>query len=194
MATQELHPECVTARRETTVLELAQEMDAEAVGTVVVVDDKQVPVGIVTDRDILCRVVAESRNETETTAEEIMSAPLVCAPAGIGTLEALEKMRQSRVRRLPIIDEHGRVTRVLSLDEVVGGLSDELFNLGQAIRVELTRGVRTARLRGRREAREQALEQIRSEASRIGSQARDFLRDELQDLVDRLGPKGGRKR
>jgi len=107
MPIQELHPECVTASREATVLDLAQEMDAEAVGTVVIVDDKRVPVGIVTDRDILCRVIAASRDETGTTALEVMSAPLVCASSGVSTLEALEKMKQARVRRLPIVDEDG---------------------------------------------------------------------------------------
>lgn len=187
MTTPSLHPECVTARADATVLELAEEMDAEAVGTVVIVDDKGLPVGIVTDRDILCRVIAEARNEAETTAEEIMSAPLVCASPDVSTVDALEKMAENRIRRLPIVDDEGRVTRVLSLDEVVMGLSDELFNLGQTLRVELMRDVNRSRGRRRREAREQAFEQIRTEAARIGSQARNFLRDELQDLVDRLG-------
>jgi len=189
MVTRQLHPECVTAKRDASALELAQEMQAEAIGTIVIVDDKNVPVGIVTDRDILCRVIAKSRNETETAAEKIMSSPIVCAPQDIGTLEALSKMQQSHVRRLPLVDEEGRVTRVLSLDEVIQGLSDELFNVGQAIRIELTRGVSTSRTRQRREAREDALEQLRTEAARIGSQAKDFLRDELTDLLDRLGPK-----
>lgn len=189
MATNQLHPECVTAKRDATVLELAQEMAAEAVGTVVIVDDKQVPVGIVTDRDILCRVIAKSKNDTSTTAEEIMSAPLVCVPSETGTLEALSKMQQSGVRRLPVIDDDGRVMRIISLDEVVQGLSDELFNVGQAIRIELTRGVSMSRARHRREAREDAIGQLRSEVSRIGSQAKDFLRDELTDLLERLGPK-----
>lgn len=187
MTTRSLHPECVTAPANATVLELAQEMDAEAVGTVVIVDDKQAPVGIVTDRDILCRVIAEGRDPEQTTAEQILSAPLVCAPTGIGTRDALEKMAERRVRRLPVVDEEGRLVRVLSLDEVVMGLSDELFNLGQTLRVELMRDVNRARGRRRREAREEALEQIRTEAARIGNQARSFLRDELQELVDRLG-------
>jgi len=193
MAAHPLHPECLTATRDTTVLELAQEMAAEAVGSVVIIDEKDAPVGIVTDRDILTRVIAKSRNEAETTAGEIMSSPLVCVPPGVGTLEALAKMQQSRVRRLPVVDDDGRVTRVISLDDIVQGLSDELFNLGQSIRIELTRDVSRSRTRQRREAREDALEQLRVEVARIGSQARDFLRDELSDLVDRLGPRDGRK-
>jgi CBS-domain-containing membrane protein len=189
MTAHQLHPECVTATRDATALELAQEMDAEAIGTIVIVDEKHVPIGIVTDRDILTRVIGESRTETDVTAGEIMSAPIICASPEIGTLEALTKMRQSGVRRLPVIDEDGCVTRLISLDEIVQGLSDELFNVGQTIRSELTRGVSTSRTRQRRESREDAVEQLRTEAARIGTQARDFLRDELSDLLERLGPK-----
>ena len=188
MTISDLHPECVTAPADANVIELAREMDAEAVGTVVIVDEKGSPVGIVTDRDILCRVIAEGRNEAETSAEQVMSSPLVSAASDIGTLDALAKMTEHRVRRLPLVDSEGRVTRVLSLDEIVMALSDELFNLGQTLRVELTREVARSRGRRRREAREDAIEQLRDEANRLGSQARNFLRDELQDLVDRLAP------
>lgn len=183
----DLHTECITARRDATALELAQEMGQESVGTVVIVDDKDAPVGIVTDRDLLCRVIAKDRNENEVRAEEIMSAPLLLASPGTTTQDALALMTANHVRRLPVVDDDGKVIRVLSLDEVITGLSDELFSLGQAIRIELTQGVRSTRARLRREAREDALEGIRAEVGRVGSRARDFLREELQDVVDRLG-------
>jgi CBS domain-containing protein len=87
----------------TTVAEAAQVMAQEDVGPVPVVDNGRV-VGIVTDRDIVVRVVAEGRDPNATTVGEIASRDLATVTPDTNLDEALRTMAQKQVRRLPVVE------------------------------------------------------------------------------------------
>lgn len=70
----------VTRGPDVSAVELARRFSRESIGSVVVVDEADAPIGIVTDQDLRARVVAEGRDASATPASAIMSAPLVTVP------------------------------------------------------------------------------------------------------------------
>ncbi len=95
----------------------AQRMHDHVVGSLVVLRDNQ-PVGIVTDRDLAVRVVAQGRNPAEVAVEEVMSQPLVTVPAEASLQEVTQVMAQTPCRRLVVVSAQGEMEGVISLDDV----------------------------------------------------------------------------
>ena len=92
-----------TCEPSTTVVEAAKVMANEDVGPVPVVQEGRV-VGLVTDRDLVIRVLAEGRDPSSTTIGEIASSDLVTVRPDSGLNEALQLMAQNQVRRLPVVE------------------------------------------------------------------------------------------
>jgi CBS domain-containing protein len=86
-----------------TVADAAKLMAQEDVGPVPIVEDGRL-VGIVTDRDIVVRVVAEGRDPNATTVKEIASTDLVTVSPGDDLDEALKLLAERQVRRLPVVE------------------------------------------------------------------------------------------
>lgn len=104
----------VTCGVDVSAVEVARRLSREAVGSVVVVGASGAPVGIVTDRDLRRKVVAEGRDPVATVAGEIMSAPLVTLrPAGFA-FEAVLEMTRHRIRHVVLVDDEGRLAGVVS--------------------------------------------------------------------------------
>jgi CBS domain-containing protein len=101
----------------TTVTEAARLMKTGDVGSVPIVDGDQL-VGVVTDRDIVIRVVAETKDPQSTTAGEIASRDLVTVDPEQDLDEALRLMAQHQVRRLPVAEEDGRLVGILAQADV----------------------------------------------------------------------------
>ncbi|HEX8088921.1 MAG TPA: CBS domain-containing protein, partial [Blastocatellia bacterium] len=99
----------VTACAPTTPLrEVADKMDDDNVGVIPVVENGRL-VGIVTDRDIVCRVLAEGRDTRSTPASEAMSEDLVTCTPDDSIHEAIRKMGEHQIRRIPVCDMNGRL-------------------------------------------------------------------------------------
>src|SRR5687768_9367205 len=94
----------ITCRRADTVAEIARVMSRARVGSVVVVDDAGRPVGIVTDRDLRGRVVAEGRDPLLTGADEVMSRPLVTIAPSAFAFDALLTMTKLGIHHLVVMD------------------------------------------------------------------------------------------
>ncbi len=182
------HCECdvVTVGPEATCLEIADEMDRSCVGSVVVTDSEDAPLGIVTDRDLTERVVAADRDPKKTTAADVMSADPVTASPDDLVSDLLAQMRSKQIRRLPLVED-GRVVGIVTLDDVVMQLSSEIFQLSEAVWVELRESRRKTRTRRRRESREQALDELQHQARDLGARAREELRSRLGEITKRLG-------
>jgi CBS domain-containing protein len=103
----------VTCRADVSAVEVARRLGQEGVGSLVVVDDAGAPVGIVTDRDLRRKVVAEGRDPATTPARAIMSAPLVTLRPDSFAFEALLEMTRHRIRHVVVIEE-GRAVGVVS--------------------------------------------------------------------------------
>jgi CBS domain-containing protein len=115
----------VTARPEDPVSDVAFTMLAQHVGAVVVVDGERRPIGIVTDRDLALRVLAE-RRDPRTPVRDAMSVGALCAEPGMEIEAAVWKMRERGVRRLPIVDGSGRLAGMVTLDDLHVLLSGEM--------------------------------------------------------------------
>jgi CBS domain-containing protein len=101
----------------TSVVDAARLMEAENVGSVPVVEDGRL-VGMITDRDIAVRVVGEGKDSQSTTVAEIASRELVTVDPQQNLDEALRLMAQHQVRRLPVVEEDGRLVGILAQADV----------------------------------------------------------------------------
>jgi CBS domain-containing protein len=102
---------------ETTLEEIATMMRDEDAGAIPVLDEDKL-VGIVTDRDIVLRCIAEGRDPVGTTSEDILSADLTTIKPNDDVDLAAHLMSQRQVRRLPVVDESGNLVGMLSLGDI----------------------------------------------------------------------------
>lgn len=114
------------ARPDETVSTAAQRMAARQVGTLVVVDEDRCPLGILTDRDVTVRVVGARRDPQDCRVREAMTADPRTVEETSTIEGALGVMRREGVRRLPVVDHAGRLAGIVTLDDVLGHLVDEL--------------------------------------------------------------------
>ena len=132
----------VVAEAGTPVLEAAQLMRAHHVGNLVVVDSPAngtKPVGIVTDRDIVIEVVATGASVDALTVGDIMSAGIVTVTEDTKLMDAVALMRSKGVRRLPVVDSNGKLAGILTVDDVIDLLAEQLNDLTKLIFVEQRR-------------------------------------------------------
>lgn len=108
----------------------AQRMHARKVGSLVVLNSAREPVGVVTDRDLTVRVVAEARDPTQTTVGQVMTKAPRAVQENLPIEEALRIMRVAQCRRLPVVDAGGRLVGLLSLDDILDLLTEELKEIG----------------------------------------------------------------
>lgn len=177
--------EVVTSRASAPVVELADLMDRHSVGCVVVVDDEQRPIGVVTDRDLVRRVIAADRDPEKTPASEIMSGDVCCAGDDEPLSKVLEHMRERSIRRVPVVDA-GRVVGIASLDDVLIALSADLWNVAEAVRIELRDATRNVRRRRWSEHRQEALGRVGSQVRELGRTVREVVGGELDHLMGGL--------
>ncbi len=182
---EEYESNAVTVHTHASIRHVADEMDAHAVGSVVVVDSTGAPAGIITDRDLVVRVVADARDPDKTEASEIMSKDLLTADRRTSTLELLKQLEDRGVRRVPLV-EGGKVVGLVSLDDLVMELGVQLWNVSEAAGSELREAARSARSRRRREARYDALEDVRHSLHDVGGKLRKRVIGELRELLDKI--------
>ncbi len=125
----------VTATEQTSVAELAQTMDDATVGSIVIVDGNK-PVGIVTDRDLALRVVAEEADASTLTAGNVMSEDLKTIARSAGFYTAVEQMSSHAVRRLPVCDDAGELVGIITTDDLNELIADEQSELADVIRAQ----------------------------------------------------------
>ncbi len=122
----------VIARRAENALEAARLMRHYHVGDVVVVadaEDKKVPVGILTDRDIVIELVAEQVDPGSVSVGDIMSDRLLTVSENDELLATIEQMRNKGVRRAPVVDSAGELVGIITLDDMLDVPADALYNL-----------------------------------------------------------------
>ncbi len=118
------------------VRDVARRMREHNVGTLVALDANREPVGIVTDRDIAVRVVAEDRDARKTTVLDVMTIVPQTVSEDTPIEVALQMMRGGAFRRVPVIGKDGSLVGLLSLDDVLDLLADEFHVIGELIRTE----------------------------------------------------------
>lgn len=115
--------------RKTTVLEAAQIMRRKHLGTLVIVDDPDdelTPAGLITDRDIVVKVIGNGLNASQTPVADVMRTPLVVATDSEDATVAIARMRAHGVRRLPVTGRHGKLIGIVTLDDLLKRLRSEV--------------------------------------------------------------------
>ncbi len=111
-------PACCLA--DTPLPEVARMMIENDCGEIPVVENQssKVPIGVVTDRDIVCRTVANGLNPVELTAADCMSKPIVTVTPDMSLEECCRIMEEKLIRRLPVVNERGSCCGMVSLADV----------------------------------------------------------------------------
>ena len=122
------------------VRDAARRMRERGVGTLLVLDDERRPAGILTDRDLALRVVAANKDPLRTNVEEVMTAHPRTVSERAPIEDALALMRSLGVRRLPVVDAGARLVGIVSLDDVLALLAEELRTVHGVIQQEAPSG------------------------------------------------------
>ncbi len=114
-----------TATADEHVLSAARRMNDRKVGTLVVVDPDSRPIGILTDRDLAMRVLAQNCDPLSTTVETVMTAGPRTVREDSSIESALTAMRAGPFRRVPVVDNAGQLVGLLSLDDILDLIAEE---------------------------------------------------------------------
>jgi CBS domain-containing protein len=111
-------PSCCTS--DTPLPEVARMMVDKDCGEIPVVDNKSsmAPVGVVTDRDIVCRTIANGLNPLDLTATDCMSKPAVTVTPEMSLEECCRIMEEKLIRRVPVVNDRGSCVGMLALADV----------------------------------------------------------------------------
>lgn len=123
-----------TTSGDDTVLSVAQRMLSQDVGTLVVTGSDGQAEGIVTDRDIVIRCVAEGLKPDRTKVRDVMSKDVQSVHEDTAVEVALEMMADREVRRLVVVNSVGRVTGIVSLDDFLEGIVAASEDIGRLLR------------------------------------------------------------
>jgi CBS domain-containing protein len=130
----------VTVRRNDDLQFAGRLMREKHIGYLIVVDtlprEINAPVGVLTDRDIVVAVVAQDVNPRNLTVGEVMTAKPLVVEETLAINAALAKMRERGVRRAPVVGADGGLVGVISMDDVLEQLADQLANVAGVIRNE----------------------------------------------------------
>lgn len=119
------------------------------VGDLVVVEQngqQRIPLGVLTDRDVVIEVLAEDVDLDSVTVRDVMSAPVVSCRDGEDLIEVIDRMRAAGVRRIPVVNAQGGLEGILAVDDVLELMAEQtsilarLFRTGQQRERERSRG------------------------------------------------------
>jgi len=109
----------ITARPDETIVDVARKMAENRIGCVVVVDEKGTIIGIVTEGDIVRRVVARGLDPSETIVETVMTRNPVTIFEDATLAAAAELMRQKGIGHLPVVNERGKLVGIITRSDIV---------------------------------------------------------------------------
>jgi len=108
----------VTVEAEATIGEAVELMNKNEIGCLVVVDEEEKPVGIITERDLLKRVLAKRKDPVRSKVKDIMSKPLVTGTPHMDIEAAVRLMFKHKIKKLPVV-ENGRLIGLVTLTDLV---------------------------------------------------------------------------
>ena len=140
--------EVVFVYRDTRLVEAARLMREHHVGSLVVVVERlseRVPVGIVTDRDIVIAVVAKELDPRTLTVADVLTDSLVTVREQDDVSDTLRVMREAGIRRVPVLSRSGALAGILTLDDVLELMAEEMNDFARTMVKERLREVRVRR-------------------------------------------------
>jgi CBS domain-containing protein len=134
----------VVCDRNTTIVEAAQLMRQHHVGDLVVVEEsggKRIPVGIITDRDIVVSVVSMKIDPSVFSVGDVVFGEMITIREDQGIFETMRQMRMHGIRRIPVVNEQGGLVGIVSIDDLIQLLAEEMGELAKLISREQRREV-----------------------------------------------------
>ncbi len=123
----------VTVSLDTPAVDVARIMGEKNVGSVVVISGDNRPAGILTDRDLTVRVMAQEKNPGRVRAEEIMTKDVITFQDSMGIYEAIRKMTDEGIRRMPVVDDAGKMIGIVTMDDMIRMLGEEMATIAKNI-------------------------------------------------------------
>ena len=124
----------ICVNQEATVFEAAELMRHHDVGALVVTrQGKRRPVGIVTDRDLVTRVIAAGKNPRDVPVSAVMTLSLATCRANHDLLDVLQLMRTRGIRRVPVVDAQSGLIGIVTTDDVIGALAEHVLDLARSV-------------------------------------------------------------
>ena len=120
----------VTCEPDAKVVEVSRMMADHNVGTVLVLSNDK-PRGILTDRDIVVRCIAQNIDVEDCTVEQIMTESVETVHDTDGLFDCIMKMKRAKVRRIPVVDDAEKAIGLISFGDLLGVLSKEFVELTQ---------------------------------------------------------------
>lgn len=114
----------------------ADRMRQRTVGSLIVVNSAKRPIGMITDRDLVIRALADARDADSTPVSEVMTPDIVVASFDMTINSALRLMREGPFRRLPIVDKNGVVVGLVTIDDMLIRIGREFGEIGSLIEME----------------------------------------------------------
>ena len=130
-----------TASPDDSVTVAAERMHQRAVGMLVVVTNDDRIVGVVTDRDLVSRVLAKGCSPMETRVRDVMTVSPTTISEWTQIEPALIIMRKGKFRRLPVVDHDNKLVGLITLDDILMLLSEEFSQIGRLLMRETPRAV-----------------------------------------------------
>jgi CBS domain-containing protein len=112
------NPVCCTS--DTSLADVARLMVVKDCGEIPVVEDTvtRLPIGVVTDRDIVCRTIANDLNPLDLTAADCMTKPIVTVTPEMSLEECCKIMEEKLIRRMPVVDDRGACIGIISVADI----------------------------------------------------------------------------
>jgi len=132
IAREVMTPDPACCSPHTRLDQVAKMMVQNNCGEIPIVDAGDHPVGVVTDRDIVCRVVAEGKNPVAYTAETCMSQPVITVRADEPIEDVVLTMEKHQIRRIPVVDERGCCAGIISQADLAW--AEPLPEIGELVR------------------------------------------------------------
>jgi len=123
----------VAVSPDTPAVDVARIMGEKNVGSVVVISGDNRPAGILTDRDLAVRVMAQEKNPGEVRAEEVMTRDVITFQDSMGIYEAIRKMTDEGIRRMPVVDDAGKLIGIVTMDDIIRMLGEEMAIIAKNI-------------------------------------------------------------
>lgn len=133
-----IHRDVHTIHSDQSCVEGAALMDKENVGCLVVTTEEDIPIGIITDRDLTLRILA-AQGDPDQPIENVMTSDPIFLSESASLDEVISNMRDLRFRRMIVVDDDKRLCGIVTLDDLVMYMGDTLAHLAEAIRNELRR-------------------------------------------------------
>lgn len=128
-----MHRDVAVVGRDHTALKVARVMAETHSGSVVVVDERKRPIGIVTDRDLVVRVFAAGKDADAVCVDEFMSTPVHAVDGDALVFDVLRSMARHKVHRMPVIGPDATLMGIVNVSDALLVLTTELANIAEVM-------------------------------------------------------------